>query len=258
MAGVHPHPAGLDLARQCAVGAEQQLLARLAADIERPLDEHAAERPGRQQPAVLAVERHALRDGLVDDLRRQLGEPPHVRLARAEVAALDRVGEQPVDRVAVVRVVLGRVDPALGGDRVRAAGRVLEAESLDRVAHPGQRGGGARARQPGPDDRDHVVGPPPRPDQLVVVLPDPPLLFERAFGDAGVEVHGRRVDSVVRERDALTGGRLRHRAGAEYDRDQREPDGHEQRHPGREPAPEPVAVRVVNAGRLRAGPQRRG
>jgi hypothetical protein len=42
-------------------------------------------------------------------------------------------------RVAVVRVVLGRVDAALGGDRVRAPRAVLVAEALDPVAQLGQR-----------------------------------------------------------------------------------------------------------------------
>src|SRR2546430_6053007 len=57
------------------------------------------------------------------DVDRHLGEPVDVRLARAEVAALDGVVEQPVDRVAVVLVVLRGVDAALRGDRVRAADR---------------------------------------------------------------------------------------------------------------------------------------
>jgi hypothetical protein len=51
-----------------------------------------------------------------------LAEPVHVGLAGAEVAALDRVVEQPVDRVAVVAVVLGGVDAALRRDRVRRRG----------------------------------------------------------------------------------------------------------------------------------------
>ena len=87
---------------------------------------------------------------LTDDL----GEPVDVGLARAEVAALDRVVEQPVDAVAVVLVVLGGVDAALRGDRVRAARAVLEAEGLDVVAQLGQGRGGRRAGQAGADD-DH-------------------------------------------------------------------------------------------------------
>ena len=146
--------AGRDLAHHRLVGAEQQLLAGLPARVERARDLRAAERAVVEQPAVLARERHALRRRLVDDLVRDLREPVDVGLARAEVAALDRVVEEPEDRVAVVAVVLGGVDPALGGDRVRAPRRVVEREDLDLVAELGQRGRGRAARQAGPDDDD--------------------------------------------------------------------------------------------------------
>ena len=146
--------AGRDLAHHRLVGAEQQLLAGLAARVERARDLRAAERAVVEQPAVLARERHALRGRLVDDLVRHLREPVDVGLARAEVAALDRVVEEPEDRVAVVAVVLGGVDPALRGDRVRAPRRVVEREDVDLVAELGQRRGGGRAGQAGADDDD--------------------------------------------------------------------------------------------------------
>ena len=126
----HLHAAARDLLLERLVRAEQQLLAGLAARVERARDLRAAERAVREQAAVLARERHALRDALVDDVHADLREPVHVGLARAEVAALDRVVEQAVDAVAVVLVVLRGVDAALRGDRVRAARRVLEAEAL--------------------------------------------------------------------------------------------------------------------------------
>jgi hypothetical protein len=88
--------AGADLPRQRRVGAEQQLLAGLATRVERARHLRAAEAAVVEQAAVLARERHALRDALVDDVDRQLGEPVHVGLAGAEVAALDGVVEQAV------------------------------------------------------------------------------------------------------------------------------------------------------------------
>src|SRR5690606_9547283 len=112
--------AGSDLALEGLVGADQQLLTGLAAGVERPGDLHATEGTVVEQSAVLAGEGDTLGDALVDDVDRDLGEPVRVGLARAEVAALDRVVEQPVDAVAVVAVVLGRVDAALSGDRVGA------------------------------------------------------------------------------------------------------------------------------------------
>ena len=105
-----------DLPLQRLVGAEQQLLAGLAAGVEGPRHLRATEGAVGQQAAVLARERHALRHALVDDVDAHLGQPVDVGLARAEVAALDRVVEQPADRVAVVLVVLGGVDAALRRD----------------------------------------------------------------------------------------------------------------------------------------------
>ena len=67
-----------DLLLERLVGAEQELLAGLAAAVEGALDEHAAEAAGREQAAVLAVEGDALGDRLVDDLGRELGQPPDV------------------------------------------------------------------------------------------------------------------------------------------------------------------------------------
>ena len=79
---------------------------------------------------------------------------------------------------------------------MRAAGRVLVAERLHRVAHAGQRRRRAAAGQAGADDGDHVLVALARADELVLVLPDPPLLVDRAVGDAGVEHHRITVISV--------------------------------------------------------------
>ena len=57
-----------DLALQRLVGAEQQLLAGLAAGVEGARDLRATEGAVVEQAAVLAGERHALRDALVDDV----------------------------------------------------------------------------------------------------------------------------------------------------------------------------------------------
>src|SRR5207302_1124793 len=82
-------------ARQRVVGAEQQLLARLAARVERARHLDAAERAVGEQAAVLPRERHALGHTLVDDGGADLRQPIDVRFAGAEVAALDRIVEQP-------------------------------------------------------------------------------------------------------------------------------------------------------------------
>ena len=148
MRGIHLDRAQADLPLERLIGAEQQLLAGLAAGVERARHLRAAEGAVVEKAAVFARERHALRDALVDDVHADLRQPIDVGLARAEVAALDRVVEQPVDAVAVVLVVLGGVDAALRGDAVRAARAVLVAEALDLVAQLRQRGRAPR-RRPG-------------------------------------------------------------------------------------------------------------
>ena len=158
-AGVQRDRAQGDLVHHLLVGAEQQLLAGLAPGVERAGHLGAAEAAVVEQAAVLAGERHALGDGLVDDVHRLLGQAVHVRLAAAEVAALDRVVEEAEDRVAVALVVLGGVDAALGGDRVRPAGAVVVGEDLDVVALLAQRGGGRGAGQAGADDDDVELAP---------------------------------------------------------------------------------------------------
>ena len=141
-----------DLPLQRLVGAEQELLAGLAAGVEGPRDLGAAERAVGQHAAVLAGERHALGDALVDDVDRDLGEAVDVGLAGAEVAALDRVVEEAVDAVAVVLVVLGGVDPALGGDRVGPPRAVLVAEAR-RPCSPARPAWPRPTRRPGPSRR---------------------------------------------------------------------------------------------------------
>ena len=63
---------GADLPLQRLIGAEQQLLAGLAARIERARNLRAAEGAVGQHAAVFARERHALRDALIDDVDADL------------------------------------------------------------------------------------------------------------------------------------------------------------------------------------------
>ena len=162
--------AGVDLAGERLVGAEQQLLAGLAPGVERAAHLGAAEAAVVEQAAVLAGEGHALGDALVDDVDRHLGEAVHVGLAGAVVAALHGVVEEAVDRVAVALVVLGGVDAALGGDRVGPAGRVVEREGVDVVAELAERGRRGAAGEAGADDDDLEAAAVVRRHQLHVEL----------------------------------------------------------------------------------------
>src|SRR5262249_24193601 len=134
-----------------------ELLARLTAGVERARDLRAADRARVQQAAVLARERHTRRDALVDDVGAQLGESIDVGFARTEVAAFDGVVEQSEDGVAVIPIVLGRVDAALRGDAVSAARAVLIAEALDVVASFAERRRRGSAGESRADDDDRVA-----------------------------------------------------------------------------------------------------
>ena len=173
-------------ARERRVQHQQELLARLAAGVERTRNLRAAERTVGQQAAVLAGEGNALADALVDDEVGDLGQTVDVGLAGAVVAALDRIVEEPVDRVVVVLVVLGGVDTALGCDRVGAAGRVLDAEHLDVVAQFAERSGCGGAAQTRADDDDvefALVGGTYDLDRRLVVAP---LFGERPGGNFSI------------------------------------------------------------------------
>ncbi len=176
-----------DLVHERRVRAEQELLTGLAARVERARHLCATERTVVEQPAVLTREGHALRDALVDDVHAELREPVHVGLAGAEVAAFHRVVEEALDAVAVVRVVLRRVDPTLRGDAVRAPRRVVEREERHVVAELAERCGGRRAGEPAAHHDDLVAALVGRVHQLHVELVLLPLALDGPVGDLGVE-----------------------------------------------------------------------
>jgi hypothetical protein len=104
--------------------------------------------------AVIPGKGDALGHALVDDVVADLRQPIDVGFPGPEIAALDRVVEQPPDAVAVVGVVLGGVDATLGGDAVGAPRAVLDAEGFYVVAQFGQGGRGRATGQAGADDDD--------------------------------------------------------------------------------------------------------
>src|SRR5690606_33000197 len=83
-------------------------------------------------------------------------------------------------------VVLGRVDPTLGGDRVGPSRAEPVAEALDVVAGVAERRTGRAAGQAGTDN-DHVQLPPVGGvDQVSIELALLPLLSDRPRGRRGV------------------------------------------------------------------------
>ena len=143
-----------ELPAERGIGPDQELLSGLAATVEGPGYLRSAEGSVCQQATVLAGKRYSLGDALVDDTSADLGEPVDVRFSRPEVATLEGVIEQPVNTVAIVLVVLRRVDPALRRDAVSPSGAVLEAEYVHLVAQFRQGRGGRPAGQAGTDHND--------------------------------------------------------------------------------------------------------
>ncbi len=181
------HTAVGNVAVQGRVSTEEQLLASLAAGVEGARNLRATEGAVVEEATVFAGEGYALRGTLVNDVDRHLGEPMHVRLTSTEVTALDGVVEEAMHRVAVVLVVLGRVDAALGRDRVRAPGRVVEDEVVHLVAQLREGGGGGGASEARTDDEDLVFPLVRRVDELRVELVMLPLFSQRAGGDVGIQ-----------------------------------------------------------------------
>ena len=186
---MHGDGAGMDLAFERLVGAEQKLLAGLAAGVEGARDLGAAEGAVGERAAVFAGEGNALGHALIDDVDADLRQAIDVGFAGAEVAAFDGVVEEAVDAVAVVLIILGGVDAALRGDGVRAAGRILKAEALDVVAKLAQGGGSGASGEAGADDDDGVLALVRGIDQLHVETSLFPRLLDRARRCFGVEIH---------------------------------------------------------------------
>src|SRR5699024_2067357 len=124
------------------------------------------------------------------DLDADLCQAVHIRLPRAEVAALDGVVEEPLDGIAVVAVVLRGVDAALCGDTVRAARGVLVAEVGDLIPGLAERGGGRRAGEPGADHDHRELATVAGVDQLGLELARIPALVDGAGWRLVVGDHG--------------------------------------------------------------------
>ena len=106
----------------------------------------------------------------------------------AEVTALHGVVEQPPDAVAVVLVILRRVDAALRGDGMRAARRVLEAEALDVVTELAERRGSRAAGEARAHDDHGELPLVRRVHKLHLELVLVPLLLEGAGRNFRLEV----------------------------------------------------------------------
>src|SRR5207237_1340760 len=110
----HLHGPKSDLAAKRLVGAEQELLAGLPAGIKGSRNLRPAKRTISEEPAIFASEGHALGDTLINDIHAHLRQPVNIRLARPEITTFDRIVKKPVDTVAVILIIFGSIDAALG------------------------------------------------------------------------------------------------------------------------------------------------
>ena len=120
---------------------------------------------------------------MIDDGVADFGEAINVRFARAKIAALNRVVEEPINAVAIVRVIFRSVDSALGGDAVGAARAVLVTERFDVVTLLAKRGGGGSASQTGADDDDLETATIVRGNEPGIILMPAPFLRQRTGRD---------------------------------------------------------------------------
>ena len=177
------------LAHQGAVGPQQELLAGLAPGVKGPGDLGAAEGAVGQKPAVFPGKGNALGHAMVDDKVADLGQAVDIAFPGPEIAALDGVVKEPPDAVAVVGIIFGRIDAALGRDAVGPAGAVLDTEGLDVVAQLRQRGRGGAAGQAGAHHDDVKFSFVGRVDQFQFKLVPIPFLCQGPAGNFGIKLH---------------------------------------------------------------------
>ncbi len=149
---------------------------------------------------------------MVDDQVAHLGQAVDIAFPGPEIAAFNRVVEEPPDAVAVVRIVLGRIDAALGRDTVGPPGAVLDTEGLDVVAQFRQGGRSGAAGQAGSHHDDLKLALVGRANQLQVKPVAVPFLFQRPCRDFGIKLHEK--------------ASLSHRQDDEGQRKKADPDDH--------------------------------
>ena len=127
------HVAGGLVASDLLIERVQQLLPGSSAGEGGAVVKRAAEAAEVEQPLGSAVEGHAHAVQQIDDGWRGLAHSLHRGLVGQKVAAIDGVIEVLCGGVALALQIFGRVDAALGADRVRALDRD-DGEEIDVAA----------------------------------------------------------------------------------------------------------------------------
>src|ERR1700751_4577675 len=147
---VHRYSSGCDLLFEGLIGAEQELLSRLASSVKGSFDLHAAKRAIVEKSAILPCKRHALRDALINDVDADFRQAMHVGFTGAKIAAFDSVLEEAENTVAVIAKVLCGINPSLRCDRVCAPWGVMVGKAMHVIALLAESGGRGRTCQTPP------------------------------------------------------------------------------------------------------------
>ncbi len=186
---VHLDRTKLDLTRKSRVGTQQKLLPGLSTSEEGTGNLCTTEGAVIKITGIVPTKRNTLRHALVDDVVGHLGQTPDVCLTGAEVATLDGIVEQTVDRIAVIRIVLGSIDAALRCDGVGATRAVLIAERLHVVAKFAKGSSSGATGQAGADNNHVVLTFICGIDQLQVEAVLVPGLFNRSGWTFSIKYH---------------------------------------------------------------------
>ena len=142
---------------------------------------------------------HSLCHRLIDNIGTQLGQTPDIGFTRAKVAPFLRVLKEAKNCIAVIAVVLGRVNSPLGGNTMRTAWTILETKALDIIAHSRHRCGSQSTSEAGSHDYNFIFGTISRSDETDMIKMGLPFLCNRTGWDLSIEFHSYSVTPAVIE-----------------------------------------------------------
>jgi hypothetical protein len=118
---------------------------------------------------------------LIDNVVSDFREPINIGFAGTKIAALNRVVEQAVNAIAIVLIILCRINAALRGNRVGAPRRILKTKTFHPVSEFTEGRRGRSAGEAAADDYDLKLSPVVGADQSRMVLMVSPFLIQRPW-----------------------------------------------------------------------------
>ena len=193
----HPDSPQSNLPTQRRVSPQKELLPRRSPCIESSRYLRPSERTIRQHSPILPRKRHPLGHTLVDDIDAYLCQPMYIRLPRAKISSLDRVVKQPVHRITVILIILGRINSTLGRNRVRPTRAILETEGFYPIPQLRQTCGSRGPCQTRPDHNHLVLPLVGGIHQTRIRLKPCPLVSQRTLRNSRIQLHGRIQPSIT-------------------------------------------------------------